>query len=180
MKKLILLSLFLVACQTNQTQPVIIPDEVPPVEEPETSTVEVALVAMGDGTMTGGETIGCGDTIQLVEKEVAPNGDAGTVKAALEALFAIEGSDYGESGLYNALYQSDITVGAVAVGNGNSPDATVDVSLSGSIISGGTCDDPRIEEQIRATVEANAPEGATITILFDGEDLHEYFDLSGL
>lgn len=179
MKKIILLSTLLVACQTNQTQPLITPVE-EPIEEPETSTVEVALVAMGDGTITGGETIGCGDTLQLVEQEISPNGDAGTVKAALEALFAIEGSNYGESGLYNALYQSDITVGAVVVGNGNSPDATVEVTLSGNIISGGTCDDPRIEEQIRATVEANAPEGATITIVFDGEDLHEYFDMSGL
>lgn len=174
MKKFLLLSLFLVACQTNQTQPVITP-----VEEPETSestTVELALVIMNDGvTVPTGETIGCGDAIQLVEQDMSSNNPAEKIGNALGALFTIEDSLYGESGLYNSLAPSDVVVDSVTIDG-----TSIEVILSGSIISAGTCDDPRIEEQIRATVEANAPEGATITILFDGEDLHEYFDLSGL
>lgn len=174
MKKFLLLSLFLVACQTNQTQPVITPVEEP--ETSESSMVEVALVVMNDGVTTPtGETIGCGDTLQLVEKDVSSSNPAEKIENALETLFAIDDSLYGESGLYNSLAPSDVVVDSVTVGG-----TSIEVTLSGSILSAGTCDDPRIEEQVRATAEANAPEGATITILFDGEDLHEYFDLSGL
>ncbi len=171
------MSLFLVACQTNQTQPVIIPDELPPVETSESTTVELALVAMNDGVTTPpSDAFGCGDTIVYVEREVSElTTVAGTVQTALEELFSIDESLYGESGLYNSLAPSDVVVDSVIVNKD-----TVDVSLSGSMISAGSCDDPRLEEQIRATVAANLGAGYTVTILFDGEDLHEYFDMSGL
>lgn len=180
MKKIILLSLFLVACQTNQTRPVITPDELPPAEELETSessTVELALVAMNDGVTTPpSDAFGCGDTIVYVEREVSElTTVTGTIETALEELFSIDESLYGESGLYNSLAPSDVMVDSVMVTG-----TSIEISLSGSMISAGSCDDPRLEEQIRATAAANAPEGATITILFDGEDLHEYFNMSGL
>lgn len=171
MKKFLLLSLFLVACQTNQTQPVITP-----VETSESSTVKLALVAMNDGvTAPPSDAFGCGDSIQLVEQAMSSSNPAEKIEHALEALFAIEDSLYGESGLYNSLAPSDVAVSSVAVDG-----TSIEVILSGSMISAGSCDDPRLEEQIRATAAANAAEGATITILFDGEDLHEYFDMSGL
>ncbi len=144
------------------------------------TSIDFALVAMGDGTMvTGPQFIGCGDQIQMVESSYV---DAGAttetvIQAALEALFQIEGSSYGESGLYNALYQSDLNVESVSVSDDES---SVIVALTGSIASGGTCDDPRIEAQIRETIKAHSPEDSEITVLIDGEDLNEYFDMSGL
>ncbi len=168
------------ACNTVTPNPVI--DDRPLEESPaeETSnTLQVALVAIEDNGANG-QLIGCGDSVVLVEVE--PEDDpmqtaqtASKVSDALDALFAIEGSDYGESGLYNALYQSNLTTNSVSYSG-----STMLISLSGSITSGGTCDDPRIEQQIRATAAANAPAGTEITIVFDGEDLHEYFDMSGL
>ncbi|MFA4814517.1 MAG: hypothetical protein WC653_00210 [Candidatus Gracilibacteria bacterium] len=180
MKKILLLSLFLLACQTSPIE-----SDLPLIDEPETttfftSTVEVALVALGDGTAAGDGIIGCGDRVQMVEKDVSSNSKAGKIKAALESLFAIEGSDYGESGLYNALYQSDVTVDSVILTSSDTESAAVEVTLSGSIVSGGTCDDPRIEEQIIQTIKANAPVGSTVVATIDGKDLHEYFTLSGL
>ncbi len=169
----------LVGCNSGQTRPIINQNSNDrPVEETP-ALLRVALVAMEDNG-SNGELIGCGDSIVMVEVE--PEDDpmhtakvASTVSDALDALFAIESSDYGESGLYNALYQSDLEVDSVSYSG-----SSMSISISGSITSGGTCDDPRIEQQIRATAAANAPDGTEITITFDGKDLHEYFDMSGL
>ena len=142
--------------------------------------IDFSLVAMGDGTMvTGPQFIGCGDTIQMVESSYVDGGATTetVIQAALEALFQVEGSNYGESGLYNALYQSDLSVNSVTVSDDES---TVMVTLTGSIVSGGTCDDPRIEAQIRETIKAHSPKNADISVSIDGKDLHEYFDMSGL
>lgn len=181
MKKFLSLALFtvlLTACNQTETPS----DETPTVGTPEeeqegrVETITLALVAMNDGVTTPpSDSFGCGDTIEFIESEEEPFGNAsGDVLTALEELFAIEESLDEESGLYNALAASDITVDSV-----NSDGMTTFVSLSGSIISAGTCDDPRIEEQIRATVEANSPTNRDISISFDGAPLHEYFDMSG-
>lgn len=170
-----LLTLLLSACTVTETPPVETPEE----EEEETGgveTIRLALVAVDDGLSTPpADAFGCGDSIVLIDSEEEPFGNTnGDVLTALEALFAMEGSLVGADELYNSLAGSDITVDGV-----NSDATTIYVSLSGSIISAGTCDDPRIEEQIRATVEANSPAGMNISILFDGEELDEYFDMSG-
>lgn len=170
----------LAACQRTVDLPPepIIDEEEPPVYSE--INVGFALIAMGDGTMvTGPQFIGCGDQIQIVDRTYV-DADLSTeevIKASLEELFNIESSSYGESGLYNALYQSDLTVESVTVSDDKS---SVIVALTGSIVSGGTCDDPRIEAQIRETIKAHAPSDSEITVLIDGKELHEYFDMSGL
>jgi hypothetical protein len=176
MKKLLslLFCFSLVSC-TTPVEPVEEPAEEPVVFE----DFYIALVALSDGEAKPEPTIGCGDAIELVTQKAKPMGMEEKVKTALEALFSIKESTYGESGLYNALYQSNLAVETVNTLNQGLEGGSVEVTLSGSIVSGGVCDDPRIEEQIMQTIEANTPEGTTILVYIDGKTLDEYFDLSG-
>ena len=53
---------------------------------------------------------------------------------------------YGESGLYNALYQSNLRLGSISR-NGNA----WTIRLTGSLLLGGTCDGPRVKAQLEQT-----------------------------
>jgi hypothetical protein len=55
----------------------------------------------------GGEAIGCGDS--LVETYTERLSTPDRVRSAMERLLADKGQFLGESGLYNALYQSDLS-----------------------------------------------------------------------
>ena len=172
----LLFCLFLISCTKPVEEPII---EEPPTDE--TATFEdfyIALVALSDGESKPELTIGCGDTIELVTQKANPMGTEEKVKTSLEALFSIKESTYGESGLYNALYQSNLTVENVSTLNQGLEGGSVEVTLNGNIVSGGVCDDPRIEEQILQTIQANVAPETTITVTIDGKDLHEYFGLS--
>jgi hypothetical protein len=70
----------------------------------------------------------------------------GMLRAALTSLLAIHDQYYGESGLYNALYQSHLAVGDVAISSG-----TATIHLSGTLTLGGECDSPRVEAQLKQT-----------------------------
>ena len=136
--------------------------------------LKIALVIMEGGS--AGDTIGCGDAIYFASKEVSiePSIKA-RIEAALEALFSIETALYGEQRFYNALSTSSITESSVNV----SPNGDVSVALTGALLSAGTCDDPRIEEQIKQTIAANAETNANISVTINGQDLNAYFDMSG-
>lgn len=160
------LGLLLVSCQGQDA----------PGRPSDNSPVSFALIALSDGT------VGCGDSTVLVTREIpedSSNFESERIQLALEALFAVEGQNYGESGLYNALYQSDLTVESVDWVQSNDDPKEITVALTGSIASGGTCDDPRIVAQIEETVKGNASAEATITITLNGKDLATYFDMSG-
>lgn len=107
------------------------------------SRVKVFLVAVGDEGKTG-EAIGCGDSLVAVSRDITPT--TKPLEAAMKELLSLKTRDYGESGLITALYQSNLTVKSVAISNG-----TATVKLSGTVTSGGTCDDPRIVQQLKAT-----------------------------
>jgi hypothetical protein len=64
----------------------------------------------------------------------------------LEKLFAAKQQLYGESGYYNALYQSDLQVAKVTIEQGKAI-----IHLTGTIMLGGACDAPRVEAQIEQT-----------------------------
>jgi hypothetical protein len=70
----------------------------------------------------------------------------GVLRAALEKLLSAKQQFYGESGYYNALYQSDLQVSSVVIEQGKAI-----IHLTGSIVLGGTCDAPRVEAQIEQT-----------------------------
>lgn len=116
---------------------------VPPTESAGISRVNIYLVAMGDNGATG-EYIGCGDSLVPVEIEIEPT--LGVLRAALEVLLAVKGVGYyGDSGLYNPLYLSDLKISSLAV-----VDNKAIIHFSGQMIYGGECDIPRIEETLRA------------------------------
>lgn len=107
------------------------------------TTVKVFLVAMEDNGASG-PAIGCGDSLVPVEFEIEST--RAPLRPAIEKLLSIHDQFYGQSGLYNALYQSDLQVDKIEVENGRAI-----VELSGTLLSGGVCDDPRIIGQLRAT-----------------------------
>lgn len=111
----------------------------------ELQTVKVFLVAIGDNGASG-KLIGCGDSIVPVTQEIVPT--KGVLRAALEILLGIKQQNYGQSGLYNALYQSNLTIDDVRIENGKAS-----IRLSGRLLLGGVCDNPRVEAQLVETAK---------------------------
>ncbi len=105
--------------------------------------VKIYLIAVGDNGVSG-EMIGCGDSAVPVQVEITPT--QGVLKAALLSLLSIKTRDYGQSGLYNVLYQSSLQLDSVKIENG-----TAMVYLSGSLLLGGECDNPRVEAELTLT-----------------------------
>lgn len=85
----------------------------------------------------------------------------------MTALLAHDEGMLGESGLSNALAGSDLDYVSSAV-DGD----VVTVELSGTVKSGGTCDDPRIIEQLQYTALTAAGTGEA-RILVDATELEE-------
>ena len=133
--------------------------------------VNIYLVAVGDNGASG-EMIGCGDSLVPVQVSIEPT--LGVLRAALTELFKLEGqADYGQSGLYNALYLSHLEIDDLAVVNGQAS-----IKLSGQVVTGGECDIPRIEAQLRAiALQFSTVQQVSITV--NGVPLAELLDLRG-
>ncbi len=108
-----------------------------------TTRVKIFLIALNDNGKSG-KKIGCNDSAIAVER-VVPQTSA-PLRAALEELLALRQREYGQSGLYHALYQSDLKVDSVAI-----TDAKATIHLNGKLFMGGVCDHPRVEAQIEQT-----------------------------
>ncbi|GIV96356.1 MAG: hypothetical protein KatS3mg057_1013 [Herpetosiphonaceae bacterium] len=106
----------------------------PPVFE----NVTVYLIAEGQGNL------GCGDAVVPVERQVEPT--VAPLTAAFRELLSLGGPEVGPSGLYNALYRSDLHVESVEIVNG-----TATIRLAGNFQLGGVCDSPRVEAQLTQT-----------------------------
>jgi hypothetical protein len=106
-------------------------------------TVEIFLIALEDNGKSG-TLVGCGDSAVPVVVTIPQT--QGVLRAALEKLLSAKQQYYGESGLYNALYQSDLQVAGVTIEQGKAI-----IHLTGTVMLGGTCDVPRFEAQIRQT-----------------------------
>jgi hypothetical protein len=105
--------------------------------------LKIYLVAIDDNGASG-PLIGCGDSLVAVDVQVQPT--VAVLRASLNALLAIKSSTYGQSGLYSALYQSDLEIENLFI-----QDGVAFIYLKGELLQGGTCDSPRIEEQLKAT-----------------------------
>lgn len=103
----------------------------------------IYLIALGDDGRSGKE-IGCDDSVIPVEVEIEPT--IAPLTAALEKLLAIESREYGQSGLHNALYRSDLTLDSAKVVENEAV-----IRLSGTLTLGGVCDEPRVQAQLRKT-----------------------------
>lgn len=123
--------------------------QVPPtatVLAPTTATeqiVKIVLIALEDNGQSG-PLVGCGDSTIPITVTIPRT--QGVLRAALEKLLSAKQQFYGESGYYNALYQSDLQVASVVIEQGKAS-----IHLTGSLMLGGTCDAPRVEAQIEQT-----------------------------
>ena len=115
------------------------------ITEPENlfERTNIYLIAVGDEGESGKE-IGCGDSVVPVEVPIEPT--IAPLTAGLKELVAIDSRIYGQSGLYNALHQSDLTVESVAI-----QDREAIIRLSGTLTIGGVCDAPRVQAQLEET-----------------------------
>lgn len=130
--------------------------------------VNIYLVAIDDGGKSG-PMIGCNDSLVPVQAKYALLKDEGTAKDTLTKLFAVKTQTYGESGLYNALYQSDLKVDSLTAYG----DKKATLQLSGTMKLGGACDNPRFEEQIRGTVLQFKNLYSSVDIYLNGKPLKE-------
>ncbi len=110
---------------------------------PGTMKVKIFLIAINDNGKAG-KKIGCDDSVVPVERTLPAT--AGVLTAALKDLLALREQYYGQSGLYNSLYQSKLTLDGVSITNGKA-----NIALTGSLKLGGTCDSPRVAAQIQET-----------------------------
>jgi LysM repeat protein len=74
----------------------------------------IYLIAQNDNGQSGPE-IGCGDSVVPVEMVISPTN--APLKASLTKLLSIKDQDSALSGLYNALYTSDLQVTSVVIVN---------------------------------------------------------------
>ncbi|MCL4393724.1 MAG: GerMN domain-containing protein [Chloroflexi bacterium] len=124
--------------------------------------VKLYFVAVGDGGKAG-EKIGCGDSIVAVDQQI-PATNA-PLTATLNELFSLTDKDYGQSGLYNSLYQSKLKVDGISISGGKAA-----ISLSGSLLLGGVCDNPRVQAQIEQTaLQFSTVKSVSVTL--NGVDL---------
>jgi hypothetical protein len=160
------------------TLPPIPPSPLPPIQVPTTQPtsqgidrVKIYLVAVGDNGISG-KLIGCGDSLVPVEVQIAPT--LGVLRAALNELLKLQGKRYyGQSGLYNALYQSNLTIKDVAVVNGEAQ-----IYLQGTLLLGGECDNPRVEEQLTA-IALQFSTVKSVSVFVNGTPLAKLLDLKG-
>ena len=118
-------------------QRIHVPAPVQAPSEPTGFTItKIHLISLNDGG-----SIGCGDTLVPVTVEIPAT--RAVLRASLEKLLGLKTQFYGESGLYNALYQSQLTIDDVRIDN-----RVATIRLSGQIVQGGVCDAPRIQAQL--------------------------------
>lgn len=108
-----------------------------------TMKVKIFMVALNDDGKSG-KRVGCGDSLVAVERTVAST--TAPLTSALKELVSTNSQYYGDSGLYNALYQSNLKVTGVSLAEGKAT-----INLSGIYKLGGTCDSPRFGGQITET-----------------------------
>jgi len=137
----------------------------------EPQTVNIYLVAMGDNGVSG-ELIGCGDS--LVAVKVATEPTTAVLQAALNALLDLPAdASYGQSGLYNALYLSDLQIESLDI-----IDRQAIIYLTGDLIYGGECDIPRIEAQLMS-IALQFSTVDSVSIFINGTALSDLLDLRG-
>jgi osmotically-inducible protein OsmY len=156
---------------TNQTT-------TPPITTPNTSEstsrqpairgydVQVAYISIGDEGKSGA-LVGCGDSIRYINKTVQATS---AVEGALQALLS-DKTERTQSDLYNALWQSNLTIDAVTV-----VDTTADVVLSGQMQLSGECDNPRVKAQLESTVK-QVSGVETVHVMLNGKTIDEALSL---
>ena len=110
---------------------------------PKTLTLKVFLIAMNDNGVSG-KLVGCGDSAVAANVQIPYT--TGVLRAALNKLLSIKDKNYGQSGLYNVLYQSNLKISALALKSG-----VATIHLTGKMTLGGECDNPRVQAELEET-----------------------------
>jgi hypothetical protein len=103
----------------------------------------IYLIALEDAGQSG-EEVGCGDSVIPVVVNIGRT--QAPLRATLERLLAVDETFYGQSGLYNALEDSNLQVQGIDIRNG-----TAIIHLTGELVIGGACDAPRVQAQLEQT-----------------------------
>ena len=127
------------ATQVQQVPPTLPPTSTTAAEQ----TVKIVLIALEDNGQSG-TLVGCGDSAIPITVTIPRT--QGVLRAALEKLLSAKQQFYGESGYYNALYQSELQLESVTIEQGKAI-----IHLTGTVMLGGVCDAPRLEAQIEQT-----------------------------
>lgn len=130
---------------------------------------QVNIYLIGIGTGKGTSSIGCGDEVVAVKRDIPAT--TAPLTAALNLLLGEKNQYYGESGLYNALYQSNLSVGSITR---NGSDWTV--RLNGTLQLGGVCDNPRVKAQLQQTA-LQFPTVESVTFYINDKTLDEALSL---
>lgn len=128
----------------------------------------IYYIAIEDNGIAG-SMIGCGDS--LVARDTAPITTTDLVKSSFQQLLAGKDQFIGQSGLYNALYQSNLTYLDSSVAGD-----TVTVNLTGTLKLAGECDNPRVQAQLEQTAKTAAGV-AKATINLNNKPLAESLSL---
>ena len=117
----------------------------------------IYMIALNDAGQSG-QPVGCGDSAVPVLRTFPPT--VAPLTAALQILLAQRTQYYGESGLYNALYQSNLMLEGVNIVN-----RVANINLVGQLTIGGVCDAPRLQAQIELTArQFSTIDGVTINV----------------
>jgi hypothetical protein len=155
---------------TNTLVPTVPLASLIPTDAPVAHTVLIFLIAVGDNGQSG-SLVGCGDSAVPVQVQTPPTSQV--LQAALVSLLSIKDQFYGQSGLYNALYQSDLQVDSITIAAGKAS-----VYLTGTLLMGGECDIPRVQAQLEQTI-LQFPTVTEADIFINGKPLADVLSLKG-
>jgi hypothetical protein len=105
------------------------------------TSVSIYLIAIGDNGKSG-TRVGCGDSLVAVKTHL--DATRAPLTATLRKVVGDHRRFFGQSELYNALFQSRLELMRATVVHG-----TASIHLTGQLRLGGVCDAPRVRAQLR-------------------------------
>lgn len=133
----------------------------------EKQKIKVYLIVI-DGNGAGGKSIGCGDSIVSLEREI-PQTKA-VLRASLDELLSLKEKTYQEGILYNALAGSKLRLDTVSIDE----KGLVKIELSGTYRFTGVCEDARFIAQIEETAR-QFPMVKEVEIFLNGRNLDNLY-----
>jgi hypothetical protein len=130
--------------------------------------VKVFLIAIDDNGKSG-KKLGTGDSVVPIEVTVEPTN--APLKAALNKLLSIKDRIYGQSGLYNPLYQSNLILERVTIENGEAK-----IYLTGNLMLGGVLDNPRVKAQLEE-IAFQFTSVQKVSVYINNKELNEVLSL---
>lgn len=131
-------------------------------------SLTIYYAALNDAGKTGTK-IGCDDSAVAIKTAEIETADQ--IKTTFDRLLADKSQYFGQSGLYNALYNSTLKYE-----NSTVYVESVTVNLSGKFSLGGVCDIPRVKAQLEMTA-ASAAGVDKAYIFVNGKSLDDVLSL---